>query len=206
MENTDHAGGDQASPNEFVGTTLSLGKGLTKAPNPLFSNPAVNAESTAAESADCLHSKFFSGQGYPDPPTASNELCMPKGASKFHADVGPGDPSRKLLTMRRKLIVKMKDYVKAPDRTSGGNFATDALQFALIQDAYDNFCDGLKNINDATVLHQLSENMADYFDKCAKIYTRRELLFCHKSSNQSLFNDSVEDDVDPADLSDHYEC
>ena len=52
MENTDHAGGDQASPNEFVGTTLLLGKGLTNAPNPLFSNPAVNAESTAAESAD----------------------------------------------------------------------------------------------------------------------------------------------------------
>ena len=93
----------------------------------------------------------------------------------------------------------MKDYVKAPDRTSGGNFATDALQFALIQDAYDNFCDGLKNINDATVLHQLSENMADYFDKCAKIYKRSELLFCHKSSNQSLLNDSDEDDVDPRD-------
>ena len=110
-----------------------------------------------------------------------------------------GDPSRKLLTMRRKLMVKMKDFVKAPDRTSGGNFATDALQFALIQDGYDNFCDGLKNINDATVLHQLSEDMADYFDKCAKIYKRSELLFCHKSSNQSLFNDSDEDDVDPAD-------
>ena len=199
MENTDHAGGDQASPNEFVGTTLSLGKGLTNAPNPLFSNPAVNAESTAAESADCLDNRFFSGQNYPDPPPASNELCMPKGASKSHADVGPGDPFRKLLTMRRKPLVKMKVYVKAPDRTSGGNFATDALQFALIQDAYDNFCDGLKNINDATMLHQLSENMADYFDKCAKIYKLSELLFCHKSSNQSLFNDSDEDDVDPAD-------
>ena len=78
MENTDHAGGDQASPIEFVGTTLSLGKSLTYAPNPLFSNPAVNAESTAAESADCLDNRFFSGQNYPDPPTASNELCMPK--------------------------------------------------------------------------------------------------------------------------------
>ena len=93
----------------------------------------------------------------------------------------------------------MKDFVKAPDRTSGGNFATDALQFALIQDGYDNFCDGLKNINDATVLHQLSENMAYFFDKCAKIYKRSELLFCHKSSNQLLFNDSDEDNVDPAD-------
>ena len=101
--------------------------------------------------------------------------------------------------MRRKLLVKMKDYEKAPDRTSGGNFATDAFQFALIQDAYDYFCDGLKNINEATVLHQLSENMTDYFDKCAKIYKRSELLFCYKSSNQSLFNDSDEDDVGPAD-------
>ena len=199
MENTDHAGGDQASPNQCVGTALSLGKGLTNAPNALFSNPAVNAESTAAESAECLDNRFFSGQNYPDPPTASNELCMPKGASKSYVDVGPGDPSRKLLTMRRKLMVKMKDFVKAPDRTSAGNFATDALQFALIQDGYDNFCDELKNINDATVLHQLSENMADYFDKCAKIYKRSELLFCHKSSNQSLLNDSDEDDVDPAD-------
>ena len=53
MENTDHAGGDQASPNECVGTALSLGKSLTNAPNALFSNPAVNAESTAAESAEC---------------------------------------------------------------------------------------------------------------------------------------------------------
>ena len=199
MENTDHAGGDQASPNECVGTALSLGKGLTNAPNALFSNPAVNAESTAAESAECLDNRFFSGQNYPDPPTASNELCIPKGASKSYVDVGPGDPSRKLLTMRRKLMVKMKDFVKAPDRTSGGNFATDALQCALIQDAYDNFRDGLKNINDATVLHQLSENMADYFDKCAKIYKRSELLFCHKSSNPSLLNDSDEDDVDPRD-------
>ena len=159
----------------------------------------MNAESTAAESAECLDNRFFSGQNYPDPPTASNELCVPKGASKSYVDVGPGDPSRKLLTMRRKLMVKMKDFVKAPDRTSGGNFATDALQFALIQDAYDNFRDGLKNINDATVLHQLSENMADYFDKCAKIYKRSELLFCHKSSNPSLLNDSDEDDVDPRD-------
>ena len=41
--------------------------------------------------------------------------------------------------------------------------------------------------------------MADYFDKCAKIYKRSELLFCHKSSNQSLLYDSDEDDVDPAD-------
>ena len=199
MENTDHAGGDQASPSEFVGTALSLGKGLTNAPNPLSSNPAVNAESAAAESADCLGNRFFSGQNYSDPPTPSNELCMPKEASKSHGDVGPGDPFRKLLTMRRKLLVKMKDYVKAPDRTSGGNFATDALQFALFQDAYDNFCVGLKNINDATVLHQLSENMADYFDKCAKIYKRSELLSYQKSSNLSLFNDSDEDDVDPTD-------
>ena len=109
-------------------------------------------------------------------------------------EASPHVTARKLLTMRRKLIVKMKDYVKAPDRTSGGNFATDALQFALIQDAYDNFCDGLRNINDATVLHQLQENMADYFDKCAKIYKRSELFFCHKYSNQSLFNNSDEDD------------
>ena len=49
------------------------------------------------------------------------------------------------------------------------------------------------------MLHQLSENMADYFDKCAKIYKRSELLFCHKSSNPSLLNDSDEDDVDPRD-------
>ena len=55
----------------------------------------MNAESTAAESAECLDNKFFSGQGYPDPPTARNELCMPKGASKSHEDVGPGNPSRK---------------------------------------------------------------------------------------------------------------
>ena len=182
MKNTDHAGGDQASPNKFVGTAFSLEKGLTNALNPLSSNPAVNAEYAAAESADCLDNKFFSGQNYPDPSFASNELCMPKGASKSHADEGPGDPSRKLLTMRRKLMVKMKDYVKAPDRTSGSSFATDALQFALIQDAYDNFCDGLKNINDATVLHKLSENMADYFDKCSKIYKRSELLSYQKSS------------------------
>ena len=93
----------------------------------------------------------------------------------------------------------MKDYAKAPDRPSGGSFATDALQFALIQDSYDNFCDGLKNINDATVLHRLSKNMADYFDKCAKIYKCSELLSYQKSSNQGLFNDSNEDDVDPTD-------
>ena len=87
-----HAGDDQALPNECVGTALSLGKGLTNAPNALFSNPAVNAESAAAESAECLDNRFFSGQNYPDPPTASNELCMPKGASKSYVDVGPGDP------------------------------------------------------------------------------------------------------------------
>ena len=50
----------------------------------------MNAEPAAAESADCLDNKFFSGQNYPDPPTARNELCMPKEASKSHADAGPG--------------------------------------------------------------------------------------------------------------------
>ena len=48
MENTDRAGGNQALPNEFVGIAFSLGKGSTDTPNPLSSNPAVNAES-----ADC---------------------------------------------------------------------------------------------------------------------------------------------------------
>ena len=69
-----------------VGTALSLGKGLTNAPIALFSNSAVNAESAAAESADCSDNRFFSGQNYPDQPTASNELCMPKGASKSYAE------------------------------------------------------------------------------------------------------------------------
>ena len=49
------------------------------------------------------------------------------------------------------------------------------------------------------MLHQLPENMADHLDRCAKIYKRSELLFYQKSSNQSLFNDSAEDDVDPTD-------
>ena len=36
MENTDHAGGDQASPNEFVGTAFTPAKDLTNAPKPFI--------------------------------------------------------------------------------------------------------------------------------------------------------------------------
>ena len=39
---------------------------------------------------------------------------------------------RKLLTMRRKLVLKMKDFLTSSKRKSGSNFDINALNFAYI--------------------------------------------------------------------------
>ena len=69
-----------------------------------------------------MHNVGFGGEKeVPDAP-ASSEKFNPGRAPMFNASVEPGDVSRKLLTMRRKLLLKMKGFSTSPKRKSGSNF------------------------------------------------------------------------------------
>ena len=69
--------------------------------------------------------------------------------------MGPGDLSRKLLTMRRKLVFNMKQFLTLPERRFGNTpFESDLLHFESIREGYEKFCDGLNEL-----LKQLIENV-----------------------------------------------
>ena len=88
----------------------------------------------------------------------------------FNASVGPGDMSRKLLTMRRKLLLKMKDFLTSPMRKSESNFDIDALEFAYIKENYDKFCEGINSLKNYELEDQLTENVSAQYDKCFKLF------------------------------------
>ena len=99
------------------------------------------------------------------------------------SNMGPGDPSRKLLTMRRKLMLNMKQFVTLQERQSGSSqFESDLLHFESIRDAYDKFRDGLNDVNDSVLLKELSENVADHQSCCSGKSGARHLHPTHHAS------------------------
>ena len=92
-----------------------------------------------------MHNVGFGGEtDVPDAPASNEEFNLGR-APVFNASVGPGDMLRKLLTMRRKLQLKMKEFLTSPMRKSGSNFDIDALEFAYIKENYDKFCEGINS-------------------------------------------------------------
>ena len=84
------------------------------------------------------------GKIVPDVP-APNEAFIPGRVSLFNASMGPGDSARKLLTMRRNLLSRMKELITSPDRKRNDNFDINAMQCEFIQELHDKFCEGVDN-------------------------------------------------------------
>ena len=104
----------------------------------------------------------------------TDEVTTHGGSSKGIASVlmGPGDLSRKLLTMRRKLVLNMKQFLALPERRSGNTpFKSDLLHFESIRVGYKKFRDCLNELNKSEALKQLIVNVANSSESC--------VILCH---------------------------
>ena len=115
--------------------------------------------------------------------------------------VGPGDLSRKLLTMRRKLVLNMKQFLTLPERRFGNTpFESDLLQES-IREGYEKFSDNFNELNDLEALKQLIENVADSYESCVKLFKQCESRFnkpfAHKTISDDLGGD--DDELEPCD-------
>ena len=54
-----------------------------------------------------------------------------------------GDSASKLFTMRRNLLLPIKEFINFPDCKSNDNFEIDAMQFGLVQQLHDKLCKGV---------------------------------------------------------------
>ena len=92
--------------------------------------------------------------------------------------------SRKLLTMRRKLRLIMKDFLTSPNCKSGSNFDIAALEFAHIQENYDKFCEGINSLKNYELEDRLTENVSAQCDKCFNLFQQSELRFSKQFDEQ----------------------
>ena len=96
-------------------------------------------------------------------PILLNDKVTTRGGSSngsASVSVGPDDLSRKLLTMRRKLVFNMKQFLTLLERRFGSNpFESDLLHFESIREGYEKFRDGLNELNDSEALKQLIEKL-----------------------------------------------
>ena len=66
--------------------------------------------------------------------------------------MGLGDLSRKLLTMRRKVVLKMKQFLTLPERQFCNiPFELDLLHFESTREGYEKFRDCLNKLKDSEV-------------------------------------------------------
>ena len=113
---------DQVSPE----LTTSSRIGLTDS-TPVNHNVRATSGSAAVLTSAMRNVGFGGEKEVPDAPACNEELDSGR-APMLNAYVGPGDMSRKLLTMRRKLLLQMKDFFTSPMRKSESNFGIDALE------------------------------------------------------------------------------
>ena len=105
--------------------------------------------------------------------------------------VGSGDLSRKLLTMRRKLVLNMKQFLTLPERRFGNTpFESDLLHFESIREGYEKFRDGLNELKDSKASKQLIENVADSYESCVKLFKQ-----CESRFNKSVAHETISDDL-----------
>ena len=172
-----------------------LGIGVTD-PTCVIDNDIPATSGSAAGFAISFQNVGFGRETDPDVP-ASNKAFIP--GRTFNASVGPGDSARKLLTMRRKLLLRMKEFISSSDQGSNKNFELDALQFGFVQELHDKFCEGVDVLKDSELENQLMENISEQYGKCYKLFQRSELRFNQKFSKQMQLDKLVDDTIDPSD-------
>ena len=109
---------------------------------------------TTESAAECMpnYDNQIVGGEHATPILLNDKMTTHVGSSNGSASVsvGPGDLSRKLLTMRRKLVLNMKQFLTLPERRFGNiPFESDLLHFESIREGYEKFRDGLNELKDS---------------------------------------------------------
>ena len=150
---------------------------------------------TTESAAECMpnYDNRIVGGEHATPILLNDKVTTHEGSSNGSASisVGPGDLSRKLLTMRRKLVLNMKQFLTLPERRFGNTpFESDLLHIESIREDYEKFCDGLSELKDSEALKQLIENVADSYESCVKLFKQ-----CESRFNKPLAHGTISDDL-----------
>ena len=150
---------------------------------------------TTESAAECMpnYDNRIVGGEHATPILLNDKVTTHGGSSNGSASVsvGPGDLSRKLLTMRRKLVLNMKQFLTLPERRFGNTqFESDLLHFESIREGYKKFRDGLNELKDSEALKQLIENVADSYESCVKLFKQ-----CESRFNKPLAHETISDDL-----------
>ena len=151
---------------------------------------------TIESAAECVpnYDNRIVGGEHATPKLFNDKVTTHGGSSNGSASVSvePGDLSRKLLTMRRKLVLNMKQFLTLPERRFGNTpFESDLLHFESIREGYEKFRDGLNELKDSEALKQLIENVADSYESCVKLFKQ-----CESRFNKPLAHETISDDLD----------
>ena len=151
---------------------------------------------TTESAAECMpnYDNRIVGGEHATPILLNDKMTTHEGSSNGSASVLVGpvrDLSRKLLTMRRKLVLNMKQFLTLPERRFGNTpFESDLLHFESKREGYEKFRDGLNELKDSEALKQLIENVADSYESCAKLFKQ-----CKSRFNKPLAHETISDDL-----------
>ena len=161
---------------------------------------------TTKSAAECMpnYDNRIVGGEHATPILLVDKMTTHEGSSNGSASVsvGPGDLSRKLLTMRRKLVLNMKQFLTLPKRRFGNTpFESDLLHFVSIREGYEKFRDGLNELKDSEALKQLIENVADSYESCVKLFKQCESRFNKPLAHETILDDlgGDDDELEPCD-------
>ena len=148
-----------------------------------------------------MGSDNYENGGVKVPSTSTHNNQVIETGLTVNAVAGPSDLFRKLLTVRRKLLLNMKQFLTLPERKFGSTqFESDLLHFQNIREAYERFCEKLKGIDDSNRLKELSENMSNQYEACVKLFESCELRFNQQFGEHTLLNVcDGESEIEPAD-------
>ena len=189
--------GDNSSQSGKT-TAKFLGTGLTDSLLSKNNGTPMMAESVSGRP---MGSDNYENGGVKVPSTSAHNNQVIETGSSVNAVAGPSDLFRKLLTVRRKLLLNMKQFLTLPERKFGSTqFESDLLHFQNIREAYERFCEKLKGIDDSNRLKELSENMSNQYEACVKLFESCELRFNQQFGEHTLLNVcDGESEIEPAD-------
>ena len=189
--------GDNSSQSGKT-TAKFLGTGLADSLLSKNNGTPMMAESVSGRP---MGSDNYENGGVKVPSTSAHNNQVIETGSSVNAVAGPSDLFRKLLTVRRKLLLNMKQFLTLPERKFGSTqFESDLLHFQNIREAYERFCEKLKGIDDSNRLKELSENMSNQFEACVKLFESCELRFNQQFGEHTLLNVcDGESEIEPAD-------
>ena len=179
-------------------TAKFLGTGLTDS---LLSKNNGTPMMAKSVSGRPMGSDNYENGGVKVPSTSAHNNQVIETGSSVNAVAGPSDLIRKLLTVRRKLLLNMKQFLTLPERKFGSTqFESDLLHFQNIREAYERFCEKLKGIDDSNRLKELSENMSNQYEACVKLFESCELRFNQQFGEHTLLSVcDGESEIEPAD-------